>query len=74
MLRRAEDYISLLNSDDVDEPSHYDEADDDEATYDEATNEIWLDMIERLPEARREVARNKTVSEPVIRARHAVGG
>jgi hypothetical protein len=63
MIRSAEDYIALLESDDVYEPS----------PYDEATDEVWLDIIARFPQAREAIAHNKTTSEIVIRKLYSVG-
>jgi hypothetical protein len=63
MIHRAEDYIALLASDDVYEPS----------PYEEATEAVWLDITARFPEARDAVANNKTTSEAVIRALYLVG-
>ena len=63
MIHQAEYYIALLASDDVYEPS----------PYEEATEEVWLDIVARFPEARNALAHNKTTSEAVIRALYAVG-
>lgn len=63
MICRAEDYIALLESDDVYEPS----------PYDEATEEVWLDIVARFPQAHRAVSHNKTTPEAVIRALYSIG-
>lgn len=63
VIRQAEDYIALLESDDVHEPS----------PYDEAAEEVWLDIITRFPQAHRAVAHNKTTSETVNRKLYSVG-
>ncbi|KAB0651263.1 MULTISPECIES: hypothetical protein [Burkholderia] len=58
MIRSAEEFVALRNSDIKDEY--------DRAATDEAPVAVWKDVIDRFPEYRRWVAHNKTVQLEIL--------
>lgn len=58
MIESAEQFQSLRESQRADEYSR--------AAHDEAPLEVWLDIIDRMPDMRFWVAQNKTVPIPVL--------
>ncbi len=58
MIESAEQFRSLRESADSDEYSR--------AAHEEAPLEVWLDIIERMPDMRFWVAQNKTVPIPIL--------
>jgi len=59
MIETAEQFVHLRASDD---PQNY-----RRAAHEEATEEVWLDVIQRYPAMREWVAHNKTVSLKILR-------
>jgi len=58
MIQNAEEFVALRTSDDPDEYRR--------AAHEPATEEVWLDVIERYPEMREWVAHNKTVPLTIL--------
>lgn len=57
-IRSAEQFIKLRESD---RPEDY-----RQATWGQATDSVWFEIIDRYPNMRRWVAQNKTLSAPVL--------
>ena len=57
-IKSADEFLQLRTSDD---PVEY-----RRAANSPATDEVWLDVIERFPEMREWVAHNKTISQEII--------
>ncbi|MDV8147432.1 hypothetical protein [Arthrobacter sp. B10-11] len=58
MIQTAAEFVQLRTSDDP--------ADQARASHDEASEEVWLDIIHSHPEMRRWVAHNKTVPDRIL--------
>jgi len=58
MIKSAEEFVRLRESDDMDEQ--------DRASREEASMEVWLDVIERYPDMREWVAHNKTIPNEIL--------
>ncbi|MFD3843097.1 hypothetical protein ACFWWC_43820 [Streptomyces sp. NPDC058642] len=60
VIQSAEEFIALRYRDDLDEQRR--------ASLEPASLEVWTEVIERYPDARRWVAHNKTVPLEILRA------
>jgi FMN phosphatase YigB (HAD superfamily) len=60
MIRSAEEFVALRESDDPDEYRR--------AATDAAPEPVWWDVVERYPDMKRWVVHNKTVPDSLLRA------